>query len=133
MQFGDARQPVDVGEVVVAVSTGTSARGQRWPSRSPSTPIASWRSTSTTAATRRAAGATASSPATARVDLVGAIRALEDAGFDGWYEFEVISDDGRVEHDFPDSLWRMDPLELITTGREKFLRIWEEARAGAAI
>ena len=72
-------------------------------------------------------------PGDGTVDLVGAIRALEDAGFDGWYEFEVISDDGRVEHDFPDSLWRMDPLELITTGREKFLRIWEEARAGAAI
>ena len=72
-------------------------------------------------------------PGDGTVDLVGAIRALEDAGFDGWYEFEVISDDGRVEHDFPDSLWRMDPLELIATGREKFLWIWEEARAGAAI
>ncbi len=34
-------------------------------------------------------------------DLVGAIRALENAGFDGWYELEVVSDDGRVEQDFP--------------------------------
>jgi sugar phosphate isomerase/epimerase len=72
-------------------------------------------------------------PGDGTVDLVGAVRALEDAGYDGWYEFEVVSDDGRIENDFPDSLWKLDPLELITAGREKFLRIWDEARAGAAI
>ena len=71
-------------------------------------------------------------PGDGTVELVGAIRALEGAGFDGWYELEVVSDDGRVEHDYPDSLWKVDPLEMITSGREKFLRIWDEARAGPA-
>lgn len=45
----------------------------------------------------------------------------------------AVADDGRVEHDVADSLWRLDPLGLITAGREQFLRIWEEARPGAAI
>jgi sugar phosphate isomerase/epimerase len=70
-------------------------------------------------------------PGDGTVDIVGAIRALEDAGFDGWYELEVVSDDGRVADDFPDSLWKLDPAELITTSRAKFLALWEQARTPA--
>jgi sugar phosphate isomerase/epimerase len=67
-------------------------------------------------------------PGDGTVDLEGIVRSLEQGGFDGWYEMEVVSDDGRVEHDFPDSLWKRDPLELVTTGRKQFLEIWDRAQ-----
>ena len=41
-----------------------------------------------------------------------AIRALEAAGYDGWYDVEVMSDDGTFGHAFPDSLWAL-PVEEI--------------------
>jgi sugar phosphate isomerase/epimerase len=62
------------------------------------------------------------------IDLAGMFDALEAGGYDGWYEFEVISDDGHYDDDFPDSLWRLDPTELFTRGRKQFLDIWS-ARA----
>jgi sugar phosphate isomerase/epimerase len=69
-------------------------------------------------------------PGDGTVDIAGVVRSLEEGGFDGWYELEINSDDGRVEHDFPDSLWKWDPLELVTTGRKQFLEIWERAQVG---
>ena len=41
------------------------------------------------------------------------LRALNDGGYDGWYELEVMSDDGRNGNQFADSLWEWDPVELI--------------------
>jgi sugar phosphate isomerase/epimerase len=55
--------------------------------------------------------------------------ALEDGGYDGWYELEVISDDGRHEDDFADSLWKRDPLELAREARERFAQEWGGRRA----
>ena len=51
--------------------------------------------------------------------------ALDDAGYDGWLEVEIFSDDGRFGDDFSDSLWKQDPLELIREARTKTLRAWE--------
>ena len=42
----------------------------------------------------------------------------------------MLSDDGTFGNDFPDSLWKVDPVELIRSGREKFVTLWE---AGARI
>src|SRR3989442_1222591 len=58
-------------------------------------------------------------------DLPGIFGALNDGGFDGWFELEVLSDDGTFGEDYPDSLWKLDPVELIRTGREQFMRAWE--------
>lgn len=41
-----------------------------------------------------------------------AVRALEAAGYEGWYDVEVMSDDGRFGHAFPDSLWALPAVEL---------------------
>jgi len=60
------------------------------------------------------------------------LRSLDEGGFDGWYELEILSDDGRVEQEFPDSLWKRDPLELVRSGRAKFMAAWEAARPAAA-
>jgi sugar phosphate isomerase/epimerase len=61
-------------------------------------------------------------------DLRGIFASLEAGGFDGWYELEIISDDGSVENDFPDSLWKRPALELVSDGRAKFLAEWEARR-----
>lgn len=63
-------------------------------------------------------------------DLRGIFASLEAGGFDGWYELEIISDDGSVENDFPDSLWKRPPLELVADGRAKFIAEWEARRLG---
>jgi sugar phosphate isomerase/epimerase len=59
------------------------------------------------------------------IDFPAVLGALDDGGFEGWFELEVVSDDGSVEHDFPDSLWKWDPLELVSRGRAQFLSLWE--------
>jgi sugar phosphate isomerase/epimerase len=55
--------------------------------------------------------------------------ALEGAGYDGWYEFEVLSDNGTYGNAFPDSLWDLPPVELVRRGHESFLRCWENRSA----
>lgn len=59
------------------------------------------------------------------LDLVAMFASLRAGGFDGWYELEVVSDDGRIENDFEDSLWRWDPDELVGRGRTQFIELWE--------
>ena len=63
-------------------------------------------------------------------DLPGMLGSLDAGGFDGWYELEILSDDGSVEHDFDDSLWKRDPFELVSAGRAQFLSAWAARRRG---
>jgi sugar phosphate isomerase/epimerase len=70
-------------------------------------------------------------PGDGEADLDGIFRALRDGGFDGWFELEVLSDDGTFGNEFPDSLWKRDPVELIREGRTKFLDAWQ--RSGAPL
>ena|GEM_PF-471726 len=63
-------------------------------------------------------------------DVVGILGALKRAGYNGFYELEVLSDDGSCGHDFADSLWRMDPGELVAIGRQKFLDCYRRAPGG---
>ena len=41
------------------------------------------------------------------------VPALIQAGFTGWYDFEVFSDDGRWGNDFADSLWKLPHGEFV--------------------
>jgi sugar phosphate isomerase/epimerase len=59
-------------------------------------------------------------------DVTGILAALRDGGYDGWFELEVLSDDGTFGNDYPDSLWKLDPRDLIRAGREWFRAAWEE-------
>ncbi len=52
---------------------------------------------------------------------------LVSFGFDGWYELEVLSDDGTFGSDYPDSLWRVAPAELAREGRTAFSNMWGQA------
>jgi sugar phosphate isomerase/epimerase len=67
-------------------------------------------------------------PGDGTADVPGILGAADDGGFSGWYELEILSDDGRNGDAFPDSLWALDPFELVRDGREKFLAQWRAKR-----
>ena len=68
-------------------------------------------------------------PGDGSADVAAIFGALDDGGYEGWLELEVFSDDGRFAEDFPDSLWRRDPVELIRAGRAQTLALWESRRS----
>jgi sugar phosphate isomerase/epimerase len=70
-------------------------------------------------------------PGDGTADFPGILGALDDAGYDGWYDLEVISDDGTHGDDYPDSLWKLDPAELVRRGREQTIREWNRRRHAA--
>lgn len=57
-------------------------------------------------------------------DVTGMLGALDEAGYDGWYELEVLSDDGTYDEDYPDSLWHLDLETLVRRARRGFLETW---------
>lgn len=64
-------------------------------------------------------------PGDGELDLGGFCRALEEAGYSGWYELEVFSDDGTFGRDLGDrSLWRQDPESVLARGKAGFERLW---------
>ena len=44
------------------------------------------------------------------------LRALEAAGYEGWYDLEVLSDNGMFGNNYPDSLWQVPPVQLVSLG-----------------
>jgi sugar phosphate isomerase/epimerase len=56
-------------------------------------------------------------PADGTADFDAFVGALLDGGYTGWFELEVISDDGRFGNDFDDSLWKLAPGELVGRGQ----------------
>jgi sugar phosphate isomerase/epimerase len=54
------------------------------------------------------------------MDLPAIIGALESGGYDGWYDLEIFSGE-----QYPDSLTKLDPAEMVRRGREGFFRAWE--------
>jgi sugar phosphate isomerase/epimerase len=49
---------------------------------------------------------------------------LDAAGWDGFYDLEIFSDNGAFGNAFPDSLWNWPPGKLARRGREAFLACW---------
>jgi sugar phosphate isomerase/epimerase len=58
-------------------------------------------------------------------DLPAILGALEDAGFAGYYDLEIFSDDGTFGTVLPDSLWTVPALELATRGRQALAGAWD--------
>jgi sugar phosphate isomerase/epimerase len=54
------------------------------------------------------------------IDFDRVLGAVEDAGWDGFYELEIFSDDGTFGDAFEDSLWRTPAAELVERGRQAF-------------
>jgi sugar phosphate isomerase/epimerase len=60
------------------------------------------------------------------LDLAAAFRALDAAGYDGWYDVEIFSDNGVFGDAFPDSLWDSDAAALALRARESVERVREQ-------
>ena len=61
-------------------------------------------------------------------DVPRILGALDRAGWDGFYDLEIFSDNGAFGNGFPDSLWDLRAEELARRGRESFLACWAERR-----
>jgi sugar phosphate isomerase/epimerase len=52
------------------------------------------------------------------------LRELRTVGFDGWYDLEVFSDDGRFGSPYEDSLWRLPPEQFASLQVRAFSSCW---------
>ena len=68
-------------------------------------------------------------PGDGTIDLPSIFGALDEGGYDGWYDLEIFSDDGRFGNAYPDSIAIQDPALVTRRGLAGFRRAWE-ARAG---
>jgi sugar phosphate isomerase/epimerase len=65
-------------------------------------------------------------------DVAAIVRTLAEAGYAGWYDLEIFSDDGTYVERYPDSLWLRPHEEFLAAARGSFERIWEQATNDAA-
>jgi sugar phosphate isomerase/epimerase len=66
------------------------------------------------------------------IDLPGMFAALMRGGYEGWFDFELFSDDGRWGTDLADSLWKLPPEELVDRGMTGMVDAYEEAQRSLA-
>jgi sugar phosphate isomerase/epimerase len=59
-------------------------------------------------------------------DVPAVLGALEAAGWNGFYDLEVFSDDGTFGNRYPDSLWVVSVEELARRALESFRSQWEQ-------
>jgi sugar phosphate isomerase/epimerase len=70
-------------------------------------------------------------PGEGAADLPAILGALEAAGWDGFYDLEIFSDNGTFGSAYPDSFWDLDPAELARRGRACFDKCWRNRRVAA--
>ena len=44
---------------------------------------------------------------------------VEAGGYTGWYDLEILSDNGLFGNDYPDSLWKLPPANLVKAARTR--------------
>ena len=64
-------------------------------------------------------------PGDGAADLPRLLGALDAAGWDGFYDVEIFSDNGAFGDAWPDSLWDVPGEDLASRARESFDRAWE--------
>ncbi len=71
-------------------------------------------------------------PGDGEIDWSELLGHLIQAGYHGYYDLEVFSDDGRYGVDLPDSLWKTDTAEWTGRGLDQFTALyataWETSR-----
>ena len=70
-------------------------------------------------------------PGDGAADLPAILAALDDAGWHGFYDLEIFSDNGAFGSAYPDSLWGLDAAELARRGRDAFFNCWSNRRVTA--
>jgi sugar phosphate isomerase/epimerase len=68
-------------------------------------------------------------PGDERATAPAILATLIEAGYEGWYELEIFSDDGTFGNDFPDSFWKIPHEEMLTVAKAKFDTCWMKAQA----
>jgi sugar phosphate isomerase/epimerase len=71
-------------------------------------------------------------PGDGDIDWTTLLGRLIAAGYRGYYDLEVFSDDGRYGVELPDSLWKRDTAEWTGRARDQFLDLYSTAHATAA-
>jgi sugar phosphate isomerase/epimerase len=66
------------------------------------------------------------------VNLPAIFTALREGQFDGWFDLEVFSDDGRWGNAYPDSVWKLPWLEQARRGFEGLMTAWNASLAQTA-
>ncbi|MFC4242172.1 sugar phosphate isomerase/epimerase family protein [Gryllotalpicola reticulitermitis] len=62
----------------------------------------------------------------------GVIRTAHDAGYRGWYELEIFSDDGTFGEPLPDPMWQWPTARLLDEGKAAFDSVYAAATAPRA-
>lgn len=63
------------------------------------------------------------------IDLPAIFGALERGGYNGWYDIEVFSDDGRWGTELPGSLWKLPSADVVRRGAEGFRLAWNAMKS----
>ena len=108
------------GAVVVAHDRRRAGPDRRRRGRDPVRHLAAWTRSRTSIASTACTSPTGASRPRSDFDRAAPRRrgraspfgALEEAGYDGWYDVEVMSDDGTFGEAFPDSLWALPAEEI---------------------
>jgi sugar phosphate isomerase/epimerase len=59
------------------------------------------------------------------IDTRAIFRVLDRAGYQGWYDVEVFSDNGLFGDAYPDSLWDEDPRDVARRAVQQVRALWD--------
>jgi sugar phosphate isomerase/epimerase len=62
-------------------------------------------------------------------DVPALLRTIANAGYRGWYDLEVFSDDGSYNERYPDSLWLQPHEDMLQQAQDRFADVWARAVA----
>lgn len=65
-------------------------------------------------------------PGDGKTDIPSLLGALDAAGYSGWYDIEIFSDNGMFGNHFPDSIWDMSPDDAAREAVASFQKVWSE-------
>jgi sugar phosphate isomerase/epimerase len=69
-------------------------------------------------------------PGDGTIDLRAILRTLDGAGYDGWYDVEVFSDNGLFGNDYPDSVWSRPAADVAKDSVDKVMQLWNTRDRG---
>jgi sugar phosphate isomerase/epimerase len=68
-------------------------------------------------------------PGDGTLDLPAFFATLDSAGFKGWYDLEIFSDNGMWGDAYPDSLYNLKPTDMANRAVTSFRKTWDKRKA----
>ena len=59
-------------------------------------------------------------PGEGKTQVADLVHALDESGFKGLFDVEIISDNGQFSPAFPDSLWALPPKDIVRRATQIF-------------